>query len=116
MRAGQGFLFWLLLCHFKRGRQLRGTGIFAHSSRQARVTPVREEPDLQLAGLSIWVLGHTCPNQNDWWDGNFLNVRVRVEAAEAVVEAHGPIIHAANLESFTNELELLYSTLKGNAC
>jgi hypothetical protein len=61
------------------------------------------------------VLGRQFPDQNDYWDGNWLNVWVRVEATEAVVEAHGPIIHAAELEAFANELELLDSTLAGNA-
>jgi len=79
------------------------------------MSTMREEPDLQLAGLSLWVLGRQFPDQNDYWDGNWLNVRVRVEAAEAVVEAHGPIIHAPELESFVNELDLLDTTLAGSA-
>jgi len=74
-----------------------------------------EEPDLQLAGLSLWVLGRQFPDQNEYWDGNWLNVRVRVEAPGAVVEAHGPIIHAPELESFVNELDLLEATLAGGA-
>jgi hypothetical protein len=73
------------------------------------------EPDLQLAGLSLWVYGRQFPDQNDYWDGNWLNVRVRVEATEAVVEAHGSIIHAPELESFANELELLDRKLAGAA-
>lgn len=76
---------------------------------------MREGPDLRLAGLSIWVLGRQFPYQSDYWDGNWLNVRVRVEATQAVVEAHGPIVHAAELESFANELELLDGTLAGSA-
>lgn len=75
---------------------------------------MREGPDLQLAGLSIWVLGRQFPDQNDYWDANWLNVRVRVEATQAIVEVHGPIIHAAELESFANELELLDGTLAGS--
>ena len=76
---------------------------------------MRDEPDLGLAGLSIWVLGRQFPDQNDYWDGNWLNVRVRVEPTGATVEAHGPIIHASELESFTKELEQLDSALTGNA-
>lgn len=76
---------------------------------------VREEPDLKLAGLSIWVLGRQFLDQNDYWDGNWLYVRVRVEAPGATVEARGPIIHASELMSFTKELEQLDSTLTGNA-
>jgi hypothetical protein len=76
---------------------------------------MREEPDLKLAGLSIWVLGRQFPHQNDYWDGNWLNVRVRVEATGTTVEAQGPIIHAGELVSFMKELEQLDSTLIGNA-
>jgi len=74
-----------------------------------------EEPDLKLAGLSVWILGRQFPDNDDYWDGNWLNVRVRVEATGAIVEAQGPIIHVRELVSFTNELQSLDSTLTGNA-
>jgi hypothetical protein len=70
------------------------------------------EPDLHLAGLSLWLFGRQFPDQSDYWDGNWLNARVRVEATEAVVEAHGAIIHAAELESFANELEVFANELE----
>lgn len=76
---------------------------------------MRDEPDVGLAGLSIWVLGRQIPDQDDFWDGNWLNVLVRVEATGATVEVRGPIIHAGELASFTEELELLDATLTGNA-
>ena len=68
-----------------------------------------EEPDLKVAGLSIWVLGRHFADQN------WLNVRVRVEATGATVEARGPIIRAGELATFANELERLYTTLAGSA-
>lgn len=74
-----------------------------------------EKPDLQLAGLSLWVFGRQFPDKNDYWDGNWLNAGVRVEATDAVVEAHGAIIHAPEVESFANELELLENKLTGKA-
>ena len=76
---------------------------------------MRDEPDLQLAGFSLWVIGRQFPDQSDYWDGNWLNVRVRVESTEALVEAHGPILHATELESFFQELQLLDNTLAGTA-
>jgi hypothetical protein len=88
---------------------------FERGSLQATMAIMRDEPDLGLAGLSIWVVGRQFPDQNDYWDGNWLNVRVRVEATGATVEARGPIIHASELESFTKELEQLGSALTGNA-
>jgi hypothetical protein len=76
---------------------------------------VCQEPDLQLAGLSIWVLGRQFPDANDYWDGNWLNVQVRVEALEASVQVRGPVIHAREFASFLVELELLDRTLTGEA-
>jgi hypothetical protein len=76
---------------------------------------IREEPDLRLAGLSIWVLGRQFADYDDYWDGNWLNVRVRVEATGAVVEAQRPIIHVSELVTFATELERLDTTLVGNA-
>jgi hypothetical protein len=34
-------------------------------------------------GLKIWVLGYQFPNQNDYWDGNWLNVVVEVAVSGA---------------------------------
>jgi len=48
-----------------------------------------DEPDLKFEGLSLWVLGQF-PDHNEYWDGNWLNVRVRVET-RAAVETCGPI-------------------------
>src|SRR5262245_58281939 len=47
------------------------------------------EPDLKLGGFSLWVFGRQFPDANDYWDGNWLNVRARVEAPGALVEAPG---------------------------
>jgi hypothetical protein len=74
-----------------------------------------DEPHLRLAGFSLWVRGRQFPDLHDYWDGNWLDVRARVEAAQAIVEAHGPIIYAPKLESFLEELNLLDTTLAGSA-
>ena len=71
--------------------------------------------DLKLAGLSLWVLGHQFPALDDFWDGNWLNVLVRVDAPGAFVEARGPIVHASELELFARELEVLNRELNGEA-
>ena len=75
----------------------------------------REEPDLRIAGLSIWVLGREFPDSSDYWDANWLNVCVRVEATQAVVETDGPIIRISELATFIEELERLDRTLAGSA-
>ena len=71
------------------------------------------EPDLKLGGFSLWVFGHQFPGATDYWDGNWLNVRARVEAPGAVVETKGPIVQASELAGFEKELETLHGTLAG---
>ena len=96
---------WLNLRHHRLG----------YNSRQVSMAIISEEPDLRLAGLSIWVLGRQFADYDDYWDGNWLNVWVRVEATGAVVEAQRPIIHVSELVTFATELERLDTTLVGNA-
>lgn len=32
------------------------------------------QPDIKLNGLQIWIHGRQYPNEEDYWDGNWLNV------------------------------------------
>ena len=73
------------------------------------------EPDLKLDGFSLWVFGRQFPDANDYWDGNWLNVRARVEAPGALVEAQGAIVRAPELANFANQLETLHAMLVGEA-
>ncbi|MDH6258026.1 hypothetical protein [Bradyrhizobium sp. BR13661] len=73
------------------------------------------EPDLKLGGFSLWVFGRQFPNATDYWDGNWLNVRARIEAPGAVVQAQGCFVFAPDLASFTRELETLHTVLVGEA-
>lgn len=72
-------------------------------------------PHLQLAGLSLWILGREFPNSNDFWDGNWLNVLAHVAADGAIVEVSGPILHGSELASFADELQALHQSLNGQA-
>jgi len=73
------------------------------------------EPDLKLGGFSLWVFGRQFPDANDYWDGNWLNVRARAEAPGASVVAHGAIVHTSELAGFVEQLESLYTNLVGEA-
>lgn len=75
----------------------------------------RFRPNLRFAGFSLWVLGREFPDSHDFWDGNWLLVRARMEAPDGCVEARGPIIHASALEAFANQLALLDAALIGDA-
>ena len=48
-----------------------------------------EEPDLTLAGLSIWARSREFSESDDHWDGNWIDIRARVEAPGAFVETSG---------------------------
>jgi hypothetical protein len=74
-----------------------------------------DEPDVKLGGFSLWVCGREFPDANDYWDGNWLNVRARVEAPGALVEAQGGFIHAPALADFAKQVETLHATLVGEA-
>lgn len=76
---------------------------------------MNQDPDLKLAGLSMWVLGRQFPDQADYWDGNWLEVRVRVEASGAIVKFEGHFVRVTELVSFADELEILDTTLAGEA-
>jgi hypothetical protein len=73
------------------------------------------EPDLKLAGFSLWVWGRQFPDSNDYWDGNWLNIDARVEANGAVVKTNGPCLRTTDIERFGQQLEQLYENVQGTA-
>ncbi|HZG08863.1 MAG TPA: hypothetical protein VEZ70_07785 [Allosphingosinicella sp.] len=74
-----------------------------------------DEPDLQDGGLSVWVIGRQFPNASDYWDGNWLTVRARMDASGATVECGGAILMTSDTDRFRLELESLDATLAGEA-
>jgi len=72
-------------------------------------------PQIKLGGLSLWVFGRQFPHLSDYWDGNWLMVKVRVTDFGAMVETSGPIIHGSELASFERELAEIERTLVGKA-
>jgi hypothetical protein len=73
------------------------------------------EPNLKLAGCSLWVLGRQYPESDDYWDGNWLRVRVLVEASGARVEHVGSFLRTDEIEEFARQIGLLDTTLTGEA-
>ena len=76
---------------------------------------VHGEPDLKLAGLSLWALQRQFPDANDYWDGNWLNVRASVGASGARVEISGPWLRTDELSRFVEQLAVLSANVKGTA-
>jgi hypothetical protein len=73
------------------------------------------EPDLQIAGLRVWVHGREFPNAMDYWDGNFLRVTVYCTYPESMVRVHGSLIHLREIVALLRSCEKLYQTLEGRA-
>lgn len=69
------------------------------------------KPDIELAGLRIWVHGREFHDDGSYWDGNWLEVTIECMARDATVRAAGWIILAWELANLLSKLEELYSTL-----
>jgi hypothetical protein len=74
-----------------------------------------DEPDLTLAGLSIWARSREFSQSDDYWDGNWIDIRARVEAPGSFVETSGPWIRSDEIAAFLRELEALHRDLRGTA-
>lgn len=73
------------------------------------------DPDIKLAGLSIWVHQRQFPNSTDYWDGNWLVVTASCEASGAIVWTKGPIIHLPEIERLMTSAQQMHASLSGTA-
>jgi hypothetical protein len=74
-----------------------------------------EAPSIELGGFQIWVHRRQFPDAFDRWDGNWLHVSAQCAQAGAIVAAGGPILDAADLQRFRDELAALDGTPSGRA-
>ena len=72
-------------------------------------------PDIKLAGLQIWVHGRQFPNEEDYWDGNWLNVTAHCGSQGADVWTSGAIIHVPEIADWLAALEEMNQSLSGEA-
>jgi hypothetical protein len=72
-------------------------------------------PDLSLGALSLWIRGRQYDAREDFWDGNWLNVLVQIDAAYARVQAEGPIVRTDEIRSLVDGCRRLHETLRGEA-
>ncbi|HEY4193480.1 MAG TPA: hypothetical protein VGM46_12610, partial [Mesorhizobium sp.] len=61
-----------------------------------------DDPDIKFDIFRLWVIGRQFPNSDDYWDGNWLNVRAEVRANGAIIEVIGAILHLSELASFAS--------------
>ena len=74
-----------------------------------------DEPDLNFCGLSLWIDQRQFPDASDFWDGNWLMVRARMEASGARVECEGPILMTTDITRFRDQLSAMAVSLAGEA-
>ncbi|TPI31252.1 hypothetical protein FJW08_11415 [Mesorhizobium sp. B3-2-1] len=77
--------------------------------------PKADEPDILLAGLSLWAMSREFPDSDDYWDGNWINILARVDASGARIEVQGPYVRSDELGVFHDQLATLYRDLRGSA-
>lgn len=71
-------------------------------------------PDITLNGLQIWIHGRH-PNDEDYWDGNWLNITAHCGSKGADVWTTGDILHVPDLARWLEALEVMNQTLSGAA-
>jgi hypothetical protein len=73
------------------------------------------EPQIKLGGLQIWIHGRQFPNEQDYWDGNWLNVTAHCGTHQDSVWTSGPILHVPDLTRWLADLEVMDRTVSGGA-
>jgi hypothetical protein len=73
------------------------------------------EPDLQIAGLRIWVHGREFADAADYWDGNWLRATAYCIYPESTVRVHGSFVRTSEIAGLLRGAEQLYESLEGSA-
>ena len=73
------------------------------------------EPDLDLAGLKLWVHGYQFPSADDYWDGNWLNATAICSSNGATVQVHGFFVRTDEISEWQRSVDKLDADLKGEA-
>lgn len=72
-------------------------------------------PDINLGGMQIWIHGRQFPNEEDYWDGNWLNVTAHCGSHGADVWTSGAILHVPDVARWLDSLEWMNKSLSGKA-
>lgn len=73
------------------------------------------QPDIDLAGLKLWIHGYQYPDSNDYWDGNWLNATAICSESGATVLVRGFFIRNDELSNWQRAVEKLSVDLSGEA-
>jgi hypothetical protein len=72
-------------------------------------------PSIEFEKLKIWIHGRQYPNENEYWDGNWLRVTVHYGAHGSSVSTGGAIIHLSEIERWYSGVKKILDTLQGEA-
>jgi hypothetical protein len=73
-------------------------------------------PDLQIAGLQIWIQDRQFPDSSDYWDGNWLYCTLHCGGPDSDVWLKkDPFIHIPELQRFYSSLMAFSSSMSGSA-
>ncbi len=78
-------------------------------------TAEMREPDLQVAGLQLWIHSDEVPESKDYWNETWLSVTAHCCASGADVWVSGPIIQLQDLHHWMVDCESMYASLLGEA-
>ena len=67
------------------------------------------EPDFQLRGLRVWIDGYQYAAETDYWDSNWLNVRIQCIGQNAVVNLQEACLRVPELAGWLEACKNLAS-------
>lgn len=73
------------------------------------------EPDLNIAGLKLWIHGYQYRDADDYWDGNWLDATAICSANGATVRVHGAFIRNDEIANWQRAVEKLGVAREGEA-
>ena len=73
------------------------------------------EPDIDVAGLNLWVHGYQFQSADDYWDGNWLNATAICSSKGASVQVQGYFIRTDEISDWQRTVDKLGIDLKGAA-
>jgi hypothetical protein len=100
------------------GEPLKRRVLFLHLGLDMSIEKYADNlgaPDIKLDDLQIWVHGRQYPNEEDYWDGNWLNVTAHCGSKGADVWTNGDILHVPDLARWLADLEIMNQSLSGAA-
>jgi hypothetical protein len=74
-----------------------------------------QAPAIEIGDFQLTVHRRQFPDAQDRWDGNWLHVTAQCAQDGAIVAASGPILEAADLETFRDRLAAVSASQAGEA-